>query len=207
MIIWGSRGVTSSVAKGQFHCPTCNDGRAFDHTKARRFVTLYFIPLIPLENLGEYVECQTCKGTYKPEVLQYDPRKQREAFLNAFHHALRRTAVVMMALDGPASPQETAAVTAVLSENLGRPLSAAEVASEIDKANTDPRPLPAHLAEIAGDLNSNGKETLVRVGVRVAVADGPLQAAERALLEQMGTALQISAAHLKGIVADVAGQA
>jgi uncharacterized tellurite resistance protein B-like protein len=207
MIIWGSRGVTSSVAKGQFHCPSCNDDRPFDHKKARRFFTLYFIPLIPLESLGEYVECQACKGTYKPEVLQYDPRKQQEAFRNAFHHALRRTAVTMMLRDGPATAEETAVVTALLSESLRRPLSAADVSIEIDKATTDPRPLPAHLAEIAGELNSAGKEMLVRVAVRVAVADGPLQAAERALLQEVGVALQISSAHLNGIVAEVAGQA
>jgi zinc-ribbon family len=63
MIIWGSRGITSSLAKGFFHCPRCDQQRSYDHKKVRRFFTLFFIPLIPLESLGEYVECQFCKGT------------------------------------------------------------------------------------------------------------------------------------------------
>ena len=103
--------------------------------------------------------------------------------------------------------EETAAVAAILGQSLGRPLSAAEVAVEVDKANTDPRPVPAHLAEMAPELTSNGKEALVRAAVRVAVADGPLQETERAFLKEIGAALQLSAAHLNGIVTEVAGQA
>jgi uncharacterized C2H2 Zn-finger protein len=35
-----------------------------------KYFTLYFIPIVKTKDLGEYVECQTCKTTFKPEVLQ-----------------------------------------------------------------------------------------------------------------------------------------
>jgi len=70
LIIFGSRSVTGSMGTGSFDCPRCGADRPYDHKRVRRFFTLYFIPLIPMETLGEYIECGGCGGTYKPEVLQ-----------------------------------------------------------------------------------------------------------------------------------------
>ncbi|HRX80347.1 MAG TPA: hypothetical protein P5307_14850 [Pirellulaceae bacterium] len=52
MIIWGSRGLTSVVENGQFHCPQCGTDRMFNLKQVRNFFTLYFIPLIPLNVAG-----------------------------------------------------------------------------------------------------------------------------------------------------------
>jgi len=70
LIIFGSRSVTGSKGTGSFDCPRCGTNRPYDHKRVRRFFTLYFIPLIPLSTLGEYIECGGCGGTYKPEVLR-----------------------------------------------------------------------------------------------------------------------------------------
>jgi len=68
-IIFGTKGVTSRIQEGQFHCPNCNSSQPYRHNKVRRFFTLYFIPLIPLGTIGEHVECETCKTIYNPNVL------------------------------------------------------------------------------------------------------------------------------------------
>jgi hypothetical protein len=70
LIIFGSRSVTGSKGTGSFHCPRCGPDQPYDHKRVRRFFTLYFIPLIPLGTIGEYIECGRCAGTYKPEVLR-----------------------------------------------------------------------------------------------------------------------------------------
>jgi DNA-directed RNA polymerase subunit RPC12/RpoP len=69
LIIFGSRSVTGSKGTGTFDCPRCGGDTPYDHKRVRRFFTLYFIPLIPMGTLGEYIECERCGGTYKPEVL------------------------------------------------------------------------------------------------------------------------------------------
>ena len=76
MIILGTTGLTFTREKGQFHCPSCGDGVDYRHKKVRCFFTLYFVPLIPLHSLGEYVECQRCQGTYHLDILSYDPVAQ-----------------------------------------------------------------------------------------------------------------------------------
>ena len=55
MIIFGTTGITSTKAKGNFTCPQCANNRLYKHRKVTRFFTLYFIPLIPLGSVGEYV--------------------------------------------------------------------------------------------------------------------------------------------------------
>lgn len=80
MIIFGTRGLTLNNGKpGQFFCPGCNGHRSHQRKKVQRFFTLYFIPLIPLNIVQEFIECQTCKQTYRPSVLEHDPTAQRAA--------------------------------------------------------------------------------------------------------------------------------
>lgn len=69
MIIFGTRSRIKTLSEGSFYCPQCRAKRTYEHKEARRYFTLYFIPLIPLDSLGDFVECDFCHGTFKPEVL------------------------------------------------------------------------------------------------------------------------------------------
>ena len=72
IVIYGTRGITSRVGAGRFNCPRCGES-PYAHSVVRRWFTLFFIPLIPLNVAGDYVECQRCFGTYGARVLTYDP--------------------------------------------------------------------------------------------------------------------------------------
>jgi hypothetical protein len=69
IILVGSRNREIELASGQFHCPQCNGTRLYKRKRCARYFALYFIPLIQIENLGEFVQCQTCHQAYPPEVL------------------------------------------------------------------------------------------------------------------------------------------
>lgn len=69
-IIFGTRVSHHQVGEGQFFCPKCQAPRAYKHKRATRYFTLYFVPLIPLGKLGEFVECQTCGVAFETAVLQ-----------------------------------------------------------------------------------------------------------------------------------------
>jgi hypothetical protein len=68
MIIWGSKGKEKQVATGTFYCPTCRTDETYSHQRVSKYFTLYFIPVFPMENLGEYVRCLRCSGEFKTEV-------------------------------------------------------------------------------------------------------------------------------------------
>jgi uncharacterized tellurite resistance protein B-like protein len=70
LIIFGTRGVRSTMDEGQFYCPQCDGQTRYKHKKVTQFFTLYFIPLIPLGVKGRYVECQSCRNTYIERILE-----------------------------------------------------------------------------------------------------------------------------------------
>jgi hypothetical protein len=88
MIFYGSRGLTSTTDQGKFHCPRCGPGRQYELRQVRRWFTLYFIPLIPMNKTGEYVECKQCSGTFGPEAITYSPADAARKLLNQFRRAL-----------------------------------------------------------------------------------------------------------------------
>jgi hypothetical protein len=75
MIIWGSKVKIKTVDSGVFYCPHCRLDTAFEHLRASRYFTLYFIPLFPTSTVGEGIRCKSCSGEYSPEILKV-PRQQ-----------------------------------------------------------------------------------------------------------------------------------
>jgi len=203
MIIFGTRGVTYNAGDGDFHCPTCRDQQSYSHKRVRRFFTLYFIPLIPLGLNGEYIECGQCKGTYRTEVLDFDPEAGAVAFEAEFHRAIKRVMIEMMLVDGAVDAEEIEVVKDIYGQLAGTEISDDDVRKEIVEAETRTRDVAAALLEMAGNLNDNGKEMVVRAAYLVAAADGEFQEEEKELLGAIAQALQMSPSHVNGVIASL----
>lgn len=78
MIIFGLGHRAKTVAEGEFFCPHDHSRQAYKRKKAARYFSLFFIPLIPIQQLGEYVECQHCMHKYEVDVLNYTPPTPEE---------------------------------------------------------------------------------------------------------------------------------
>jgi len=204
-IIFGVRGVGFTKDKGQFHCPQCETGRAYKFKKVTRFFTLYFIPIIPLGKMGEYVECQTCKGTFIPNVLNHDPGAEEAAFLSEYEKAMKHSMVLMMLADGEIDAAEKDSVRSIINKFGHNDISAAELELFINEVKRNKEPVGNYLKRVAGQLNGHSKEVILQSALEVASADGNIDSTEMALLEEMATALEVSNAHLKGIVAEHRG--
>lgn len=200
LIIYGFRGVTTTAARGQFHCPRCGPA-SYRHQIVRRFFTLYFIPLIPLRKAGEYVECGTCKSTFQPAVLQRATNGAAAPFEPEHVAALRRTLVLVCIADKVVDPRELAAIQQVFSELTQQPITAQQIHAEIEAASRDAQPLPTFLATMAARLNTHGKELVIRGAYRVAAADGVFPAQEWQRLTEIAHALGIEPAHFRRVIA------
>ena len=77
-IIFGTRGVKSTIKEGKFACPQCQSFTQYKHKKVTKFFTLYFIPLIPLGSQGTYVECQQCRNTFIERVLELSQIREEQ---------------------------------------------------------------------------------------------------------------------------------
>jgi tellurite resistance protein len=153
--------------------------------------------------VGEYVECSGCKGTYKPEVLDWDPRKAQRAFEAEFEVAVRRVMVRMMLADGDVDPAEVDVICGVFQDITGKPCTPEMVREEALQSLTAQRPLADVVGEVAPMLNDHGREMVLRAAAFVAAADGRLQAEEMALLYEIGKHLELREAHVQALLEPV----
>ncbi len=69
MILIGTMNWTSTRLRGLFRCPNCGSTQNFRLRASRPFLTLYFIPVLPIGGLEEFVQCSTCKDSFETDVL------------------------------------------------------------------------------------------------------------------------------------------
>ena len=199
-IIFGTRGVTYNSGKGTFFCPSCNEYRDYEQKRCRRVFTLYFIPVIPLDLLQEYVECKACKGTYKLEALQYDPAANKEKFKAEFHKAILKVMVAMMVADGKIDESEKRLISSVYNNLAGHPLNEIDLIQEMALVQNSNLSTQELLKSMTPSLNDYGKEMVSKAVFLTASADGKIDNAENQLLMELAAALEMSTSHLKGVI-------
>lgn len=205
-VIFGTRGVTSTADRGWFHCPQCGGRQAFARKKVRRFFTLFFVPLIPLDRVGGYVECAMCSGTFDPTVLDHDPDATAREFEALYKMCVRELMVRMLLADGRVEESELEVIARAYPKLTGETIERERIEKEVERLSGDGGdPLGAVRAS-APFLNDMGKEAMIRAAMLVAGADGELDDAEMSFLDELAEGLEISPAHLRGILAEEGGR-
>ena len=83
-IIFGLKGRKHTKGDGNIlknSCPSCNEGD-LTNKLYRRWFTLFFIPVIPLDVIDNYYECNSCGQAFKENiksVLQKSEKEQNDA--------------------------------------------------------------------------------------------------------------------------------
>lgn len=184
------------IGTGQFHCPNCGGDREYEHRTARRFFTLFFVPLIPLDKVGEIVRCKTCKVKFDPVVLT---RPTSAQLTSALTNGMRAASAMVLRAGGDSEAAARAAVDAVrragadgydfqqLHADLGWPVEAAA----------------AQLQGLAAQLPPQACERYLADAVRIGLADGPLAAEERECLQWIAAHLGLTQAHAHGVITTV----
>lgn len=194
LIIWGLRVVYRTLAQGTFYCRSCGGDRAYRHRAGRRFVTVFFLPIVPLAAAGEHVQCGTCKTRYVPEVLSSPTAASMEAAIPA---GVRALVSVMLRTGGLDSiPARNRALEAV--RGAGKPdYDDSMLAEDLVRPLEESRPTVVRLGE---QLRPEAREWHLAEAVRVALADGPLTSNERATAEMLATDLGMTKAQALGVI-------
>ncbi|MCB0667392.1 MAG: TerB family tellurite resistance protein [Saprospiraceae bacterium] len=203
MIIFGTRGVKSTLAQGNFVCPQCATSEAYKHKKVTKFFTLYFIPVIPLGRMGEYVECQRCRGTFVTRVLEYDPDSARNEFQSIYEKAMRHTMAMIVLADGEIDDNELKVVLEIINKFGHKDMTMGELVAYIFEVQRNPENIDTYLRKVTPSLNEHGKEMIIKCAIAVAAADGQVDQSEILSIKEMATAMEMSAMHLKGILSEM----
>ncbi|POY36694.1 hypothetical protein C3K47_10025 [Solitalea longa] len=69
MIIYGTKVIGNTIQTGRFNCSNCRREENYQLVKYKKFFHIFFIPLIPINNLGDQLECYCCKTAYIPGTV------------------------------------------------------------------------------------------------------------------------------------------
>src|ERR1022692_150401 len=194
IILWGFRVFYRTVGEGVFHCRKCGGDRQYRHRAGRRFFTLFFIPIIPLNKVGEHVQCTTCKTRYVMDVLSLPTAAQMQTALPL---GMRAAAVAVLRAGDPGSPAARhRAVTAIQGAGAQEYTDAdldADAAQPAEHARSA-------VGQVARQLTPDSKEWFLAEIVRIGMADGPVTERERQTVQAIAADLGMTQAQALGVV-------
>ena len=200
LIIFGLRVFYRTIGQGAFHCQRCGGDREYRHRAGRRWITLLFIPVIPLTRVGEHVKCAVCGTWYRMGVLALPTAAQMLAALPAGMRAA--ATVVLRAGGGSSAPARRRAIDAIKSAGLA---DYDDAALDADLATSAMSANPAQ--ELAGSLNRlaiqlavPAREWFLADAVRIGLADGPLSDEERQAAQEIAAQLGMTLAQARGVI-------
>jgi hypothetical protein len=188
----GVRTSWHTVGDGDFFCPACGGDRGYRRRTGHRRFVLLGVPLLSRGAVAPVVECGACHGHFGTDSLNHPTTTGLSLMLRDAVYA-----VAVAALTAGGCESRTARETAVdavrdagfhgcTEEELMALLADAHpdtVCVEIE--------LHEALAPIAPHLAAAGRDNLLLLGARIALADGVYQAAERDTLAAVGRGLRI----------------
>ena len=195
LIILGLRVFYRTMAQGSFYCRRCGGDREYRHRAGRRWFTVFFLPVIPLNQVGEHVQCTTCRTRYVTEVLSQPTTAQMQAALPA---GMRAAVSAMLRSGDPASPvSRQRAIEAVIGSGVPN-YDEAMLSADLMQPFETIRPA---LNQVGGQLTIQAREWYLAEVIRIALADGSLSEAERQAALAIGLDLGMTQAQVVGVVA------
>jgi len=195
-----------TVATGVFHCERCGGDRPYRHRSGRRWARMIGIPVIPLDRTGEHLRCAICRTCYRVELLAVPTIEQMQS---ALVNATTSATLAMLNAGGSASPAaRRSAIRLILSA--GSPdFTEADLAAGLRRARSAQQaliacgPVPGlrfSVETLAIQLDRHASEWFLGKIVRVGLADGPLNAAEREVVGTVARHLGLSQAQADDVI-------
>lgn len=201
MILFSKKkGVTTSIKQGDFYCPNCDASQHFKMKRVRRYLSFYQIPLIPMEALGEYVECLACLDTYKPKVLEQRVELSPQEFQAEYHNAIKEIMIRILIADGRVDMNELDMLQNIYQRITRKTLEQDELEAEIVRLKNSQTTLEDALVRLQGNLNDHGKELVIRAAFYVAMSDGNFHENEQEFLAGVAENLGMTPAHFQGVI-------
>ncbi len=200
MIVIGTIELKFTKGSGTFCCPQCDQERTYRQRTRRLFLTVYFIPLIPLQTLGEFIECTTCHGTFPVESAaltadQLHARKRQVA-----GELIRRALVAIVAADNVVTDEELEVVCDFARRHEQPHITREQLLHEAAAIRHAEFDALGYLRHVAPQLSELDQEALVYHAFLAATAAGDLSPTRQTLLAHLPAAIGMPEARFREIV-------
>ncbi len=202
MIIWGSRSKAHTTEMGRFYCPECDGYRQYELKNAKQYFTLYFIRIFPTSDLGEYVECCSCKSTFKKSVLDHDPEKQAEEMKTLYLSATLDIIVNVAISNKNIEEIDLGGITTCFHRLTNIMLEKDILMEAIQRVKHSDHSTKEVARSVSPYLSDNGKEAILRASIEMAKSYGSIDCLSLEMLHELADDLLLPKAYSKGIFAE-----
>jgi uncharacterized tellurite resistance protein B-like protein len=205
MIIFGTKGRSIKMDSGEFNCPNCNIKRVYNKKYVQDWFTLYFIPILPVgSKKNEHIECEECLNIYHLDVIDYKPGLNDEEVTSEYEKALQNVLCLMIIADENIEDQEIKTVSNIFNKLTNdKKLSKVKINKTINNLKKDNLTADEYLKNIKPYLNIEHRELIIKAMYYVAGSDGHLDDRESELLMDTAKILEMTSAHIKGILSEL----
>ncbi len=206
MLIIGTIDLTYRRGTGTFFCPSCSQSRSYIRRVKRKFLTVYFIPMIPLQQVETTIECSKCGARHDESIADLDEGSVRKIQRLRAHEAVRRVLIMIVAADDIVTDDELDVVRNYCRKYLETDVSADQILDQAAKVQELDHDLISFVRYIAGDLDSQQKQLLVRHAFMAATASGELGEARQQILKSLPAALAMPESEFRQVIAETLDQ-
>ena len=212
MLLIGTMDWASTRERGTFRCPVCELEARYRLRASRPFLTLYFIPVVPIGSLQEYVQCQECRQSFEPSVVAAVrlgqaattvDEKSSDGTVVEYRDDLLRVLALIMVEDGHVTENEIRIARRlfenICEENLSR--------EELGQACSDVRRMSviSFLSTVKARRSYEERLMLVQAMFGVAGADGEITAGRMRSLLQSKDVLELDEVDFQEAIATTTG--
>jgi hypothetical protein len=202
LLIWGWRSLLKVLGVGEFRCPDCQADRSYQLVRPRRWFTMFFIPVIPLKWGEPFVRCSVCTSGFSEDILSVPTNKQFGYLIALGARSMYATAI---AAGLGHSEQMIDQAVASLAPYVDNSYNEANLIADVEAFKG--HELIEYLAPLAAGMELQGREALLSGLVAYAYAAEDPSPGVGQVLSEAAAALQLTSAHLAGIVATVGASA
>jgi uncharacterized tellurite resistance protein B-like protein len=215
MLLIGTFNWATTRSRGIFNCPECGGSQQYRHRTSRPFLTLYFIPVLPIGGIKEYVECTECRSSFEPVILnaKYSSQPNRDSEMGneeaglevaSFESDLRTSIALMMVEDGHVTENEISVARRVFENIAERNLSREELGHACSEVRLQQLNSVSFLATAATRRNVTERIQLVQATFAVASVEGELSPGRLRSLKRMKSILKLDDAEFQEAIEEAA---
>ena len=194
---WGTR--YSTKAKGSFHCPVCGRSSLYKHKVMKNWATLYFIPIFPVNTVGECVDCEGCGSRFNADVLTHNHEYQKQAEVDETKRSLKAAVFVVVKnitvkialMDGDITNSELRCIAEVLSSIIKREITVNQVNRFVTEAYQKDVSISRYASQIRGHIKNLEKEKILKAAIKVAGVNGIISEEKRVVLYKLADDLKL----------------
>jgi len=185
MILIGTMNLTRTQDRGNFYCPTCAITQTYRLRARRPWLTLYFIPTVPVGGPEIFVQCDQCRSTWDPSVLEMDQQSYEKAAEEQFRDEALRASLLTVIADDKITENEIDALQKIGPQVLQRTVDREELGRLCSIAQQNKIDAMNYVLTVSHRWNQEQKRLALQAMFLAASAEGDIAEEQMNVLSEL----------------------